>query len=116
MALNPVAQVLLAGLTASVAADVYYPAYCHNTDPLPFVARATGADLLQVTIMHRHGDRGTYVLITPLEICRYTAVKEGTGTAEVRGISALRLTSCSNVFGRGMLGERRHGGQFRVHP
>lgn len=61
MALNPMAQVLLAGLAASAAAsaqDVYYPAYCHNTDPVLFVARAGGADLLQVTIMHRHGDRG----------------------------------------------------------
>lgn len=39
---------------------VYYPPYCHHTDPIEPVPLVQNAKLLQVTILHRHGDRGRY--------------------------------------------------------
>lgn len=38
--------------------EVYYPEYCHNTEPLHVVPLLEDAELLHVTLLHRHGDRG----------------------------------------------------------
>jgi hypothetical protein len=48
----------LAVPAAPAAEAIYYPAYCHHTDPITPVPLVKDAELLQVTVLHRHGDRG----------------------------------------------------------